>query len=279
MVAGTQYDARSNRMLEIFATGAKVYRAQMYVLDGNELTAPTWQYWMDSQLNQIEADLSQVPVNKKIILCPMNPPGGMLGNKARMFLDQPWGRQFLIDYWRGIALRYKGDRRFWFDLLNEPGCSVQQCNDLMRDLRASVRGADNRAIVLTTPKYCSYLDLPSMPFYGNSRDKYKFHFYDPRTFIDQEAGHPRKYPTTSMNKANIIKRLKPARDFQLKHKCEMVVGEFSVSPQGDDESNYRYVKDCVDVFNGYGWHWAFHEIEWAHKTEKIFNYLKKEWSR
>ena len=64
------------------------------------------------------------------------------------------------------------------------------------------------------------------------------------------------------NREAIRQHLKPVIDFQLKHPdARIYVGEFSCIAWvvGDGE----YVRDCISVFEEYGWDWTYHAYrEW-----------------
>ena len=55
--------------------------------------------------------------------------------------------------------------------------------------------------------------------------------------------------------------LKPVRDFQLKHKARIYIGEFSAIAWAQGAE--RYLADCIKIFEEYGWDWSYHAFrEW-----------------
>ena len=46
------------------------------------------------------------------------------------------------------------------------------------------------------------------------------------------------------------------RAFQEKHKCRIYVGEFSAAAWAPGAENY--LRDCIDLFEEYGWDWTYH---------------------
>jgi hypothetical protein len=56
--------------------------------------------------------------------------------------------------------------------------------------------------------------------------------------------------------------LEPVRAFQKRHNARIYVGEFSAiawAPGAD-----RYLRDCISLFEEYGWDWTYHAFrEWA----------------
>ena len=63
------------------------------------------------------------------------------------------------------------------------------------------------------------------------------------------------------DKKKIRETLQPVRDFQLRHNAKIYVGEFSAvvwAPGAD-----RYLEDCIEIFEEYGWDWSYHAFrEW-----------------
>ena len=56
--------------------------------------------------------------------------------------------------------------------------------------------------------------------------------------------------------------LKPVREFQLKHKALIYVGEFSAVAWAPGAENY--LRDAIGIFEEYGWDWSYHAFrEWA----------------
>ena len=97
---------------------------------------------------------------------------------------------------------------------------------------------------------------------------YEVHMYMPTGFTHQgvEAPEPyRSYPGpiygTVWDKEKIRETLQPVRDFQLRHNAKIYVGEFSAvvwAPGAD-----RYLEDCIEIFEEYGWDWSYHAFrEW-----------------
>ena len=63
------------------------------------------------------------------------------------------------------------------------------------------------------------------------------------------------------NKEELRKTLAPVREFQQKHRAKIFCGEFSAiiwAPGAD-----QYLRDCIDLFEEYGWDWTYHAFrEW-----------------
>jgi len=99
---------------------------------------------------------------------------------------------------------------------------------------------------------------------------YQAHVYLPGEFTHQGVRrNPRATPETPLawpgpaargnetwNKDWLRKTIQPIRDFQLKHQCRIFVGEFSAASWAAGAENY--LRDCIDLFEEYGWDWTYH---------------------
>ncbi len=92
--------------------------------------------------------------------------------------------------------------------------------------------------------------------------------YEPMDFTHQQVIYrdaPRtKYPdgAKGWNRTYIRRTLQSVRDFQERHGAKIYVGEFSAIVWGEGADNY--IRDCIDVFEEYGWDWTFHAFrEWS----------------
>ena len=60
------------------------------------------------------------------------------------------------------------------------------------------------------------------------------------------------------------KALLPAREWQARHGgVPVYVGEFSAARWAPDSSAYRYLRDCISLFEEWGWSWAYHAFREA----------------
>ena len=63
------------------------------------------------------------------------------------------------------------------------------------------------------------------------------------------------------NREQLRRVLEPVREFQLAYNVHIYVGEFSAirwAPGSVD-----YLRDCIELFEEYGWDWSFHSYrEW-----------------
>lgn len=93
---------------------------------------------------------------------------------------------------------------------------------------------------------------------------YQVHMYLPNRYTHQLLfpvfGELLKYPgmigKEKWDKKMIRKHLKPVRDFQLRHNARIYVGEFSAVAWAPGAADY--LRDCIEVFEEYGWDWTYH---------------------
>lgn len=91
------------------------------------------------------------------------------------------------------------------------------------------------------------------------------------TFTHQGVGdrpiaytYPGEVSGKHWDKAELLKSLQPVIDFQKKYNVHIYVGEFSAIRWAPDNSAYRYLKDCVDIFEELDWDWTYHAFrEWS----------------
>ena len=188
-----------------------------------------------------------------------------------------------IAVWERIAVQCKdrGDVIAGYDLLNEPALPVNfekdspgDINLLYRKLIAAIRKYDTKhTIMLAGPRYTppgeeeekSYifgLDVLEPPVDDNLC--YTIHMYSPMSFTHQgvwEASEFIKYPGfldgEEWNQDKIRSYMKKALDFTEKYNVPMFIGEFSCPRWTDDYGN-QYLKDQIEVYEEYGFSWAYH---------------------
>lgn len=109
--------------------------------------------------------------------------------------------------------------------------------------------------------------LPYLPVYEYDNIIYSVHFYYPGRFTHQRDLSKRPFvrypdPKTGLTKEALRRTLEPVRKFQKLTGARIYVGEFSAirwAPGAD-----RYLRDCIDLFEEYGWDWAYHAFrEWS----------------
>ena len=257
--------------------GATLLRYQMTHCPPAALTnMPAWRAWLRGRLDHL--DRVVLPMAEKyglkVIIDIHNAPGGRDGHDWRLFDDDEYFAA-LVSAWRGIAAHYRGDGRIYgYDFANEPFQTRPHRRDYwqVQDACArAVREIDPGAVVIVesnhmaSPYAFAYLSPLAM-----DDVVYSVHMYDPGTFTHQGVGPGdplgQTYPGTlengeTLDKEFLRRQLAPVREFQLRHHARILVGEFSAIcwAEGAD----RYIADCIDLFEEYGWDWCYHAFrEW-----------------
>jgi len=189
----------------------------------------------------------------------------------------------LVETWEKIAERYasRGKVVAAYDILNEPnpmeqfGMPEGNWNKLARRIVKAIRKYDEtRPVIIepthwADPDYFAFLKPVEDPYAA-----YSFHFYKPFKFTTQgvnyfeewmvENEYPGKIDGRMYDKKQLEKLMKPAIKFQKKHGVEIYCGEFSAVRYAPNNSAYRYIRDCIEIFEKYGFHWSYHGYrEWT----------------
>ena len=97
---------------------------------------------------------------------------------------------------------------------------------------------------------------------------YQAHLYSPMDFTHQRVMYRRKHTVAYPNAEKgwdrdfLRQELEPVREFQLKHKARIYIGEFSAVVWAPGAENY--LRDAISLFEEYGWDWSYHAFrEWA----------------
>jgi endoglucanase len=186
----------------------------------------------------------------------------------------------LVDVWKKIAARYKGNPCVWaYDLANEPEFyqrwntfGVPIWEDLAEKIVAEIRFIDQDMPIVIE----SYSGVPStirdlrpLPF-SVPHIIYSYHMYEPHAFTDQTLygyNQPYVYPGAiegkMWDKNQLVNVFEPVKEFQDKHRVPILVGEFSAIRWAPSNSAYPYLRDCIEIFESYGWDWCYHAFrEW-----------------
>ncbi len=203
-------------------------------------------------------------------------------NNDEFWTDFSWHDK-AIAIWERIAIQCKdrGEVIGGYDLLNEPALPVdykkgtpEDINLLYSKMIAAIRKHDTKhTIILAGPRYTppgadqekGYifgLELLDPPVDDNLC--YEIHMYDPMSFSHQgvwEESEFVKYPGfidgEDWNKDKIRSYMKVAKDFADKHQVPIYIGEFTCPRWTGDYGN-QYVKDQIEVYEEYGFSWAYH---------------------
>lgn len=207
-----------------------------------------------------------------------SPPGGRLPNGDMVMFHEPGYHEKFVEVWQALATRYRDHPAVWgYDLVNEPSQEtpspegIPNWYDAQVETARAIREIDpDTPIIMTTIfsssaegfKYLEPLDLP--------RIIYQAHMYWPHAFTHQgiDGGgermhYPGEYRGQRLNKEALREHLAPIREFQLAYNVPIYLGEFSAVRWAPDGSAARYISDCIELFEEYGWDWSYHAYrEW-----------------
>jgi len=185
--------------------------------------------------------------------------------------DDPTLQQALVGFWRSVAERYasRGDVIYGYDLLNEPHTQEKTVpavwNDLIEQIAQAIREVDTRHSIVVECGYGLPANfLPLVPL-DDPNVVYSFHFGEPYTFTHQgHLGKPVElpYPSADLDKDYLRSLIEPAYEFKKRYDVPIYVGELIVYCYVDDASRCAYIRDCLDLFEEYGFDYTF----WAYRS-------------
>ena len=240
--------------------------------------AKAYDAWLDGELKRLDELLPVCErLGIRVLIDLHTPPDGRDdANNCRMFVEPSKQEQF-VAVWDRIARRYKDQKAVWgYDLVNEPveGVKADQCLDwrsLALKTAKLVRSIDaERAIIIEPAPWGSPSALDWFEPIDAPRVVYSVHMYMPHEFTHQGVhGGPTgiEYPGTingqRWDKEQLRKALAPVVSFQRDYNVNIYLGEFSAIRWAPGDSARRYLSDCIELFEEYGWDWAYHAFrEW-----------------
>ena len=190
----------------------------------------------------------------------------------RIFHERRYAEHF-VRVWRRIAGRFKGDRRIYgYDLVNEPMQKAPAPYSYLAVQRAAalaIRSVDPDAtIIVAANGYGHPGGFRTLSPLRLDNVVYTTPCYAPTAFTMQGI-HDRKReglagwpdPEKGWDKECIRKALEPVLEFSREHDARILVGEFSAITWAPGAENY--IRDCIEVFEEYGWDWCYHAFrEW-----------------
>ena len=231
--------------------------------------------WLDGKLDVLERIVlpNARKHGMKVVVDLHVTPGGR--NEARemnMFYNKEYADEF-VAIWRRIATRFKGndDALYGYDLVNEPKQLERAPFDywtLQRLAAEAVREIDPVTPIIIES---NGMDAPSTFEYLSPLRMdnviYQVHCYAPTAFTHQgvhgtPTGPVWPDPAQKWDRDFIRATLRPVREFEQRHNAKIYVGEFSAIAWADGAENY--LRDCMAVFEDYGWDWTYHAFrEWS----------------
>ena len=249
-------------------------------------TIEEYEAWIDRQIEQLDRMLPELErYGVRLTLDLHTPPGGRMpqaeGSTMRMFTDKKFQDAFVAT-WQKLAAKYKDVKTIWcYDILNEavegkiPGnADVLNWRELALRTSKEIRKIDPvKAIVIEPAPWGGPEALANFaPFDPKEVPNvvYSVHMYIPHNFTHQgvyEQPVGPVYPGVINGKYWDKEQLREAliipRKYAKDHNVAIYIGEFGSIRWAPDNSTYRYLKDCIEIFEEEGWDWAYHAFrEW-----------------
>jgi len=234
--------------------------------------------WLDSALKHLDELLPLCRELGVLVTLDLHtPPGGRNdSSECRMFKEPRFQEAFLAA-WEKMATRYRGNKSIWgYDLVNEPvegslGEGVMDWHSLATVAARRVRQIDpDHAIIIEPGPWGSPAGLDWFEPIDVPGVVYSVHMYQPHRFTHQGvhgsamgAVYPGEIEGQMWDKQRLRKTLEPARRYQQDYHVQIYIGEFSAIRWAPGDSACQYLSDCIDLFEEYGWDWAYHAFrEW-----------------
>lgn len=165
-------------------------------------------------------------------------------------------------HWGTLLSLYKNHPKIEaFDILNEPRGTTYDVTEFMQEMYSYIRERTTKKICIT----CRTSDPVqfSKTWHAGNDDNvwYEVHMYLPMSVTHQGIdGRPtgKLYPTLRINRSVLRTLLDGVRAFQLKYHARIYVGEFGISTFADENVRQFYMRDCMELFEEYGWNWTYH---------------------
>ena len=270
------YDPTEDDIKTLAEWGGTICRYQMsrnfQKIDAN-LDFAEYEKWLDGRLDLLEKVLAWARRYGMMVCVDLHvPPGSVRSNaEMRMFTDKAC-LDLYVKCWEKIARRFKGngDVIYGYDLLNEPHQNRHEVPysywDAQRMAAEAIRRIDKETTIEANWSSCApayaFMSPLAMP-----NVIYEIHMYIPSEYTHQGVtggwSPPTKWPDASRgwDKEMLRRKLAPVVAFAERHDAKIYVGEFSAIAwaKGAD----RYMKDCIELFDEYGWDWCYHAFnEW-----------------
>lgn len=246
---------------------------------GTERDLDEYERWLDAELEDLDKVLEACGrYGIKVVVDMHSPVGGRYENRDMAIFHEPLYQDRWVAHWERIARRYKGNRVVWgYDLVNEPVQNKPSPEGVADWLGAQVRAAKAiRAIDREVPIFIESDEWDSARGFRNLDPVdvpnviYQVHMYEPGQFTHQGVhdsptgvSYPGKIGDKEWNKEALRQVLAPVREFQLAYNVHIFVGEFSAIRWAPGDSAYQYLRDCIEIFEEYGWDWTYHAYrEW-----------------
>jgi len=265
----------------------------------DDATIDEYNVWIDRQCEQLDKMLPELERNGvRIALDLHTPPGGRYnqdkGFAMRLFNVKQFQDAFIVT-WKKLAHKYKDSKAVWgYDILNEPAEDMLEeglmnWRELALKTAKEIRMIDTVKAVIVQPS--SWANPNALEWFEPFDPKeisnviYSVHIYLPHSFTHQGVYDDESmwvYPGIMSDgkfwdKSQIRNSLQVVSDFANNNNVAIYIGEFGSIRWAPENSTYRYLKNCIEIFEEKGWDWAYHAFrEWngwsvEHSTDKNDN--------
>lgn len=261
---------------------ANLIRWQFYWYDGSfpekRLDLARYDRWLEETIAEVDRFLPLCEkLGIRVVIDLHTPPGAGTAAQWAMFSDAAYQQKF-IEVWDRLATHFRDKPAVWaYDLINEPiegqvAEGLMDWRTLAEFVAKRVRAIDpKRAIIIEPGPSGGWGNLPYFEPIPVPGIVYSVHVYDPIQFTHQGilAGMPKgvSYPGivngVHWDKAKLKETLAPVREYQMDYGVPIYIGEFSAPRWAPDGSAERYLRDCLAIFEEFGWDWSYHAFrEW-----------------
>jgi endoglucanase len=233
--------------------------------------------WLDGALDSSDRALAACEKYGLMVVVDLHcPPGGLSDDGVCLMFSNKQYQDKLVEVWGKIARRYKERKCVYaYDLINEPvepkaGGTITW-PELAIKVIDTIRAIDpGKPVVFEPGPWGNPEGFDQIVPLDRDGVIYSFHMYKPHILTHQGVHEQRtgvKYPGVidrlMWNKDRLEEAMIAAIDFQNEFNVQIYVGEFSAIRWAPDNSAYRYLHDCIDLFEKYGWDWSYHAFrEW-----------------
>ena len=234
---------------------------------------------------ELEATFKVIDLSLKLgfytILCP----GASMDNHDAFFSNKEFRTAFK-ELWKGIAHRYKDDKRgIAYDLFNEPhdALASKEWPGYARELTQAIREIDPVHTLIVEPAAWAWPDgFKDFRPTGDKNTVYSFHFYAPMDFTHlrgrdakggftgmlnatEEQRQERKYPGLLegelWNKAKLKKSISSALKFRNRYHVKIWCGEFGTCRWAIGAK--QWYQDMIETMESEKVGWSYYSFrEW-----------------
>lgn len=173
-----------------------------------------------------------------------------------------------IGLWQYLVNEFKDNRTIvGYDILNEPVIErykIATLKNFYKRLIKKIREIDaGHTIFLEGNIWAQEIDFLKDLLDDNTQ--VSIHTYQPLDFtfnFRPQYKYPGLIGKVRWNKSFMKKRLEKYKEFSLRNRVDIFVGEFGVNYRGGLFGELRWLKDSLDIFTEWGFNWAY----WTYKA-------------